>query len=51
MSSINSVSTAVDHSSATYLINPQGQFDSIIPYGAKPDEVRDAVQKAMRKGV
>lgn len=42
-------SYAVDHSSAIYLMNPQGQFDSVIPYGATPAETRDDILKAMRQ--
>lgn len=40
---------AVDHSSAVYLMNPRGEFDSVIPYGLTPDQVRDRVLKAMRE--
>ena len=39
----------VNHSSAIYLMNPKGQFDSVIPYGLSPDQVRDRVLKAMRE--
>ncbi len=39
----------VNHSSAIYLMNPRGQFDSVIPYGLTPDQVRDRVLKAMRE--
>jgi len=39
----------VNHSSAIYLMNPQGQFDSVIPYGLTPDQVRDRLLKAMRE--
>ena len=38
---------AVDHSSAIYLMNPKGQFDSVISYGLTPDQTRDAILKAM----
>ena len=41
---------AVDHSSAIYLMNPKGQFDSVIAYGLTPDETRDQIVKAMRQG-
>jgi len=41
---------AVNHSSAIYLMNPQGQFDSVIAYGLTPDETRDQILKAMRGG-
>jgi protein SCO1/2 len=39
----------VDHSSAIYLMNPQGQYDSVVAYGLTPDETRDQILKAMRK--
>ena len=39
----------VNHSSAIYLMNPKGQFDSVIPYGLSPEQVRDRVLKAMRE--
>lgn len=41
---------AVDHSSAIYLMNPKGQFDSVIAYGLTPQETRDQIVKAMRQG-
>ena len=41
---------AVDHSSAIYLMNPDGQFDSVIAYGLTPEETRDQILKAMRRG-
>ena len=40
----------VNHSSAIYLMNPKGQFDSVIAYGLTPDETRDQIVKAMRQG-
>jgi protein SCO1/2 len=40
---------AVDHSSAIYLMKPSGAFDSVIPYGLTPDQVRERVLKAMRE--
>lgn len=39
---------AVNHSSAIYLMNPDGRFDSVIPYGLTPQQTRDSLQKAMR---
>jgi protein SCO1/2 len=39
---------SVDHSSAIYLMNPQGRFDSAIPYGLTPQQMRDGLLKAMR---
>jgi protein SCO1/2 len=41
---------AVDHSSAIYLMNPDGQFDSVIAYGLTPEETRDQILKDMRRG-
>jgi protein SCO1/2 len=40
---------SVNHSSAIYLMNPAGGFDSVIPYGLTPDQVRDHVLKSMRE--
>ena len=37
----------VDHSSAIYLMNPKGQFDSALPFGLTPDETRDRILRAM----
>jgi protein SCO1 len=43
---------SVNHSSAIYLIDPKGRFDSVIPYGLTPDETRNDILKAMNgKGV
>jgi protein SCO1/2 len=41
---------AVDHSSAIYLMNPQGGFDSVISFGLSPEDTRDQILKAMRQG-
>ncbi|HEY2659204.1 MAG TPA: SCO family protein [Caulobacteraceae bacterium] len=41
---------AVDHSSAIYLMNPQGKFDSVIPFGLPPDQTKDLIVKAMSHG-
>lgn len=43
-------SYAVDHSSAIYLMNPQGRFDNVIAYGLTPTEARDQILAAMRRG-
>jgi protein SCO1/2 len=40
---------SVDHSSAIYLMNPQGQFDSVIAFGLTPEQTRDQIAKAMSK--
>lgn len=39
---------AVNHSSAIYLMNPQGRFDSVIASGLSPQQTRDSLLKAMR---
>ena len=41
---------SVDHSSAIYLMNPDGKFDSVIAYGLTPDQTRDQILKSMRRG-
>jgi len=38
----------VDHSSAIYLMDPKGQFDTVIPYGLTPDQAKDSIVKAMQ---
>jgi len=40
----------MDHSSVTYLMDPKGDFVSVIPYGMTPDQVADQVRSAMSKG-
>lgn len=40
---------SVDHSSAIYLMNPHGDFDSVIAFGLKPEDIRDQIAKAMGK--
>jgi protein SCO1/2 len=40
---------AVDHSSAIYLTDPEGRFDSVIAFGLTPDQTRDQILKAMRQ--
>jgi protein SCO1/2 len=46
----NGTNYSVDHSSAVYLMNPAGRFDSVIPYGITPDQSRDDILKAMASG-
>lgn len=41
---------SVNHSSAIYLMDPQGHFDTVIPYGLTPDQTRDQILRAMRRG-
>ncbi len=38
---------SVDHSSAIYLMNPRGSFDSVIQFGLTPQQTRDQILKAM----
>jgi len=38
----------VDHSSAIYLMDPKGQFNTVIPYGLTPDQAKDSIVKAMQ---
>jgi protein SCO1/2 len=40
---------SVDHSSAIYLMNPKGEFDSVIAFGLTPEQTRDQIAKAMAK--
>jgi protein SCO1/2 len=40
---------SVDHSSAIYLMNPKGEFDSVIAFGLTPEQTRDQIAKAMDK--
>jgi protein SCO1/2 len=37
----------MDHSTVTYLMNPQGKFDRVIAYGQSPDQVAEQIGKAM----
>ena len=39
---------SVDHSSAIYLMDPKGQFNTVIPYGLTPDQAKDSIVKAMQ---
>ena len=41
---------AVNHSSAIYLMNPKGGFDSVIAAGSAPAEAKAAILKAMNAG-
>jgi protein SCO1/2 len=38
----------VDHFSSTYLMNPKGQFEKILPYGVAPEELARQISDAMR---
>jgi len=39
---------SVDHSSAIYLMDPRGQFATVIPYGLTPDQAKESIVKAMQ---
>ena len=39
---------SVDHSSAIYLMDPKGRFDTVIPYGLTPDQAKDSIVRAMQ---
>jgi protein SCO1 len=41
---------SVNHSSAIYLMNPNGAYDSVISAGLTPDQTKDALLKAMNGG-
>ncbi|MFN3512233.1 MAG: SCO family protein [Phenylobacterium sp.] len=38
----------VNHFSGAYLMNPQGRFDRILPYGIPPEELARQISAAMR---
>lgn len=40
----------INHSTPSYLMNPKGAFDRVIPFGIGPDEVVTQVSAAMREG-
>jgi protein SCO1/2 len=40
----------VNHSTITYLMNPQGQFACVIPYGEAPEKMAEQIRAAMGKG-
>jgi protein SCO1/2 len=39
----------MDHSTATYLMDPKGEFVRVIPYALSPDQVADQIRAAMRQ--
>jgi protein SCO1 len=39
----------VNHSTATYLMNPKGRFDRVLPFGVGPDELVRQISQAMRE--
>ncbi len=38
----------MDHTSATYLMDPDGKFERILPHGMAPDDVADQIRKAKK---
>lgn len=38
----------VNHSTATYLMNPEGRFAKVLPFGIAPDEIALQISGAMR---
>src|SRR5690606_280495 len=40
----------VDHSTFTYLIDPQGRFNTVIAHNTPPDEVAAKIRQAMAAG-
>jgi protein SCO1/2 len=40
----------VDHSTPTYLMDPKGRFNRIIPYNLPPEEIARQISDAMRAG-
>lgn len=44
------VDYSVNHSSITYLMNPDGQFACVIPFGEAPPQIAAQIRAAMAKG-
>ncbi|MAK80527.1 SCO family protein [Phenylobacterium sp.] len=40
----------VDHSTAAYLMDPQGRFNRVLAYGLSPDEMARLIRTAMQEG-
>lgn len=38
----------VDHSTAVYLMNPEGQFDRVLAYGMTPDQMAEQLNQAIK---
>ena len=43
-------SYAVDHSSVTYIIAPDGRLNDVLPHGSTPESIVAAINKALSKG-
>lgn len=39
----------MDHSTAAYLMNPQGEFEAVLPYGLAPTEKARIIRDAMKQ--
>ena len=39
----------INHSTPSYLMNPQGRFDRVLPFGIGPDEIVTQISAAMRE--
>ncbi|MDP2213901.1 SCO family protein [Phenylobacterium sp.] len=40
----------IDHSTAAYLMDPQGRFNRVLAYGMSPDEMARLIRTAMQEG-
>jgi protein SCO1/2 len=40
----------MDHSTAAYLMDPQGRFNRVLAYGLSPDEMARLIRTAMQEG-
>lgn len=40
----------IDHSTAAYLMDPQGRFNRVLAYGLAPDEMARLIRSAMQEG-
>ena len=38
----------VNHSTAAYLMNPDGRFDRVLAYGLTPEQMAEQIRKGMR---
>lgn len=41
---------SVDHSTAAYLMDPQGRFNRVLAYGLPPEEMARLIREAMQQG-
>ena len=45
----NGADYLINHSTPSYLMNPQGRFDRVLPFGIGPDEIVTQISAAMRE--